>query len=599
MARNIVPRTDKGADLGTPEKNWGAVYAGQVVADTVQGGNLGAVEQSAGDETTLRSLIANSGTNPLSITIYNNIPITTTDLTIPSNIHLNFKDDGMLSPASGITLSIEGEIVAGLKQIFGGAGSFQLIRCCEYAMANWFGNVHTDIGDCIMKAISACSPWGVPIHLPPGKFPVITPIHYVNPMPSGINSYKVRIQGQGLAMARDSYDEFTINNSYSTILDGSSLSVPVIKFNPDGLIYNLELYDFSVMGGSDDGIYIKGLCNINNLSVHGAGNRGFALYDNYDNVGYLNASYCNIGFYGYRLNTCLINKLTVRHCYGDYAVIFDDGTNVLINNLYVESNEKGILEIASNAHIVINSFYTENNNTSETAPYGILAGTNGGLSSVNAAKSLVINSWLISEFSHGFTDALLLLDWIDNVAIKNTYFYNDMSLKYSGQTVKKLSFCDCSFVLTNSGVLDLTNAPDLSSINFSNCDIETKAVFTLPSSNLVAINMCNLTPLNNSQYLYLNMFDIQRITLSANGTLKPWQTEVTADTTAGVFTITLPDERTTGNNIYYINNAAGANNVQVTGNLKDISGVDPTIITPGSLKGFKCYQNYWIQLSLS
>lgn len=123
MARNIVPRTDKGSDLGTPAKNWGKVYAGQVIADTVQGGNLGAVEQSAGDETTLRSLIASSGSNPISITVYNDIPITSTNLTIPSNIRLRFKDGGKLSPASGITLTINGSIEAGLYQIFDGSGT--------------------------------------------------------------------------------------------------------------------------------------------------------------------------------------------------------------------------------------------------------------------------------------------------------------------------------------------------------------------------------------------------------------------------------------------------------------------------------------------
>ena len=45
MARNIVPRTNKGADLGTPAKNWNTVYADSVIANNVQGENLKAVEQ--------------------------------------------------------------------------------------------------------------------------------------------------------------------------------------------------------------------------------------------------------------------------------------------------------------------------------------------------------------------------------------------------------------------------------------------------------------------------------------------------------------------------------------------------------------------------
>jgi hypothetical protein len=146
MARNIVPRTDKGADLGTSAKNWGTVYAGQVIADTVQGGNLGAVEQSAGDEVALRSLIASSGSNPLSITVYNDIPITTTDLTIPSNIHLNFKDDGGLSPATDITLTILGRISAGLWQIFSGSGSVELYNQIA-VFPEWFGAIGDGVTD--------------------------------------------------------------------------------------------------------------------------------------------------------------------------------------------------------------------------------------------------------------------------------------------------------------------------------------------------------------------------------------------------------------------------------------------------------------------
>lgn len=157
MARNIVPRTDKGADLGTPAKKWNTVYTDKVVANIVDADNLGAIEQSAGDEVTLRSLIATAGSNPTSITIYDDIPITTTDLTIPSNIHLRFKDGGKLSPASGITLTVNGSIDAGLWQIFGGDGDVSGEFSCLYVLPTWFGAVGdgvTDDTDAFVKAIN-------------------------------------------------------------------------------------------------------------------------------------------------------------------------------------------------------------------------------------------------------------------------------------------------------------------------------------------------------------------------------------------------------------------------------------------------------------
>lgn len=147
MARNIVPRSDKGADLGTPTKRWNNVYTDRLKATVVDGDNLGAVEQSAGDEVTLRSLIAAAGSNPTSITIYNDIPITTTDLIIPSNVYLRFKDDGKLSPEAGITLTINGSIEAGLWQIFGENGIVTGNPSIPCVYPEWFGAIGDGVND--------------------------------------------------------------------------------------------------------------------------------------------------------------------------------------------------------------------------------------------------------------------------------------------------------------------------------------------------------------------------------------------------------------------------------------------------------------------
>lgn len=145
MARNIVPRIDKGADLGTPEKNWNRLYVDTVVANNVQGGNLGAVEQSANSEATLRSIITNAGGDLVSITIYDDIPIATS-FTIPSNVHLNFKDYGRLSPVDGATLTIRGGISAGQWQIFGTNGTIELYNQLVI-YPEWFGAKRDGVTD--------------------------------------------------------------------------------------------------------------------------------------------------------------------------------------------------------------------------------------------------------------------------------------------------------------------------------------------------------------------------------------------------------------------------------------------------------------------
>ena len=50
MSRNLVPRVDKGADLGTPEKNWNKLYADAVI---LRGSDLKALLDSKTDLNTL------------------------------------------------------------------------------------------------------------------------------------------------------------------------------------------------------------------------------------------------------------------------------------------------------------------------------------------------------------------------------------------------------------------------------------------------------------------------------------------------------------------------------------------------------------------
>ncbi len=79
----------------------------------------------AEDEITLRSLIVSAGSTPMSITVYDDIPITD-DLIVPENIELNFKRGGKLSVSATKTLTINGTISAGLYQIFSGDGNVSL-----------------------------------------------------------------------------------------------------------------------------------------------------------------------------------------------------------------------------------------------------------------------------------------------------------------------------------------------------------------------------------------------------------------------------------------------------------------------------------------
>lgn len=220
MARNIVPRTNKGADLGTPAKNWNTVYADSVVANSVQGGNLGAVEQSAGDEVTLRSLITNAGSDPISVTVYDDIPITTTDLTIPSNVHLKFKDDGKLSPASGITLTVNGSVDASLWQIFGGDGTTKIGNKNIMVFPQWFGAVGdgaTDDTESIQKTFDCFADAGGVVYFNPGTYLVARTLGTNDHYGLTITKSNITIDGHNAYLKR-----------YNTDISTDSLAYPIL-----------------------------------------------------------------------------------------------------------------------------------------------------------------------------------------------------------------------------------------------------------------------------------------------------------------------------------------------------------------------------------
>ena len=63
----------------------------------------------------------------------------TSNLTIPSNISLRFPKGAVLDVASGITLTLNCGIVAGLNQIFSGAGTFAGTPVVDRFFPEWFG----------------------------------------------------------------------------------------------------------------------------------------------------------------------------------------------------------------------------------------------------------------------------------------------------------------------------------------------------------------------------------------------------------------------------------------------------------------------------
>jgi hypothetical protein len=112
---------------------------------------------STSDSTALTSAITQLGTTPSNLVISGPVYLTT-NVTIPKNIQLMLIGNGMIKPASGVTVTINGAINAGAWQIFdlslGGtiAGTVQNSFC----YTEWFGADNTGTLDSTSAFNSTC-----------------------------------------------------------------------------------------------------------------------------------------------------------------------------------------------------------------------------------------------------------------------------------------------------------------------------------------------------------------------------------------------------------------------------------------------------------
>lgn len=108
--------------------------------------------------------------------------------TVPATLILDFTPGSVLTVNSGVTLTINGRIIAGKQQIFAGTGA---VTGLEYARPQWFGarvDGTTDDYVAIQNALKAVTLRKGKVFLSPGTYGVR---HYVK-MPNNVEMYGVR-----------------------------------------------------------------------------------------------------------------------------------------------------------------------------------------------------------------------------------------------------------------------------------------------------------------------------------------------------------------------------------------------------------------------
>ena len=94
------------------------------------------VEQVYG---TLERAVAEVGSNQASLRLAPKTWVVSSSLTIPGNITLSMPRGALLSPETGVTVTLNGTLDAGLYQVFTGAGTVTSSNIAEVVYPQWWG----------------------------------------------------------------------------------------------------------------------------------------------------------------------------------------------------------------------------------------------------------------------------------------------------------------------------------------------------------------------------------------------------------------------------------------------------------------------------
>lgn len=136
------------------------------VRNTVQNGCIG--NGTANDRAALNTL-ANTTLQPNGGVIFFAAPYTyriSSNMTFPSNVALMFADGATLSIDTGVTVTINGVVDAGLHQVFSGLGTVALYQeSSKEIYPNWWGSVGDDTDDtaALSKFDASASPKFIPL----------------------------------------------------------------------------------------------------------------------------------------------------------------------------------------------------------------------------------------------------------------------------------------------------------------------------------------------------------------------------------------------------------------------------------------------------
>lgn len=314
--------------------------------------------------TELQSALTAIGSGNGTIVVAKTITVTS-NTTIPANVDLFIPKTGLITINSGVTLTINGTIQAGLYQIFSVSGTLNGYPTIIHVYPEWFGALRSlksspvDVTAAFNKCFQVARNWGsIPVRMSENRQNTTTAYHVTNLL------IPAEITLEGASRER------------TEIIQIAGSTGPVISDDPatGAMAIRLKNFRVNVNNNNSDGIvlgfnagYVWGVeGRIEGLYVTNANGYGYKVKSSVSSMEDVIALFCNVGF-RFEGGSCSVNTIIGES--NDKFIEFA-GSSTKIFGAHTEGESTTVIDFLSGS--LENKIHHLSILLGTTAPYGDL-----------------------------------------------------------------------------------------------------------------------------------------------------------------------------------------------------------------------------------
>jgi len=318
------------------------------------------------------------GTSRKTLLIPNSQDVTA-NKTVPSNVTLEFLQGGSLAVSTGVTVTLNGKVDAGLYQVFSGAGTVSLaIDSVKEVFPQWWGAVPDDTyagttnNAAFAAATDAAYGCGVPVRITSGTWTFSSLWHINKPI-------SVIASGSGSVTLTGGDSDGVIWYGYRTLPNQNLYfenkkieGFTVIGTNATGYSFtsskslNVTFKDITAKDGNAGGIYFGAAvnCIFEELGANNNAGNGivFSYFTNSD------------GTTNVPCTSNVVIKPYIRYQNGSYGLHLADCTRATIIGGNIESNDYTGAQIDGNENTFIGVWFERNALSDVSVPHLRISG---------------------------------------------------------------------------------------------------------------------------------------------------------------------------------------------------------------------------------